>query len=448
MRQFYGAKVIVMQHPLQILLQTKNAGPVGLPSVCSANEWVIDAGMDWALANDLPLLLEATANQVNQFGGYTGMTPDDFRHFVQTRAEARGFPLDRLILGGDHLGPLVWRGEPEASAMDKAEALVSAFVMAGFTKIHLDTSMPLSGDVISHGLDPALVAARGARLARACESALAERRRTHPDCPSPVYVVGSEVPIPGGAQEEEEAIVTSPSRFLETVSLFQAAFEELGLQDAWSRVLAVVVQPGVEFGNDSILDYDPEAARALCEALRAYPALCFEGHSTDYQRPASLRAMMRDGISILKVGPALTFVLREGLFALAYMEKTLYADAPERQSRFIEVLEETMVKNPVYWKPYFHGGDAVLSLHRKFGLSDRCRYYLGQPEVRAAEQTLLQNMRETEIPLGLLHQFLPVQYEKVRQGVLANEPGSLLLDKVRTLLDDYRTTGGAERETQ
>jgi D-tagatose-1,6-bisphosphate aldolase subunit GatZ/KbaZ len=42
---------------------------------------------------------------VDQFGGYTGMTPADFRGFVCQLADSLDFPQSQLILGGDHLGP-------------------------------------------------------------------------------------------------------------------------------------------------------------------------------------------------------------------------------------------------------------------------------------------------------------------------------------------------------
>lgn len=429
-----------MDHPLQKLLNTRTPDhPVGIPSLCSANEWVIDAGMLWAQKHQTPLLLEATSNQVNQFGGYTGMTPRDFADFVKQRALKNGFPLSSLFLGGDHLGPMVWKDETADSALAKAAILVRDFVAAGFTKIHLDASMPLAGDDIAQGMDPSVVAARAARLAAVCENTYASLHAKDPEAVPPIYVVGSEVPIAGGAHGGEDIIsVTTPKSFHEEVSLFQNAFMALGLQTAWERVIAVVVQPGVEFGNDSIIDYDPQAAAALCQALGNYPGLVFEGHSTDYQRPKSLRAMIKDGIAILKVGPALTFALREGLYALQAMEKILLSDTPEKQSHYSEILEQAMLKNPTYWRPYFDGSETMLSLNRIFGLSDRSRYYLGDPAVKAAEARLLDNLSQVDIPLGLMHQFFPDQYRKVREKILSTHPSALLRDKICVVLDDYR----------
>ncbi len=77
--------------------QARAAGtPFGITPVCSAHPLVIDGA---------PALIEATCNQVNQEGGYTGMTPAAFRDFVFAIADRVGFARDRVLLGGDHLGP-------------------------------------------------------------------------------------------------------------------------------------------------------------------------------------------------------------------------------------------------------------------------------------------------------------------------------------------------------
>lgn len=260
------------------------------------------------------VLIEATANQVNQYGGYTGMKPVDFSRFVYSIAEKVKFPDDKIILGGDHLGPLTWKGLPAEKAMEEAKELIRQFVYAGFTKIHIDTSMHLGDDDKAKKLETTVIAERGAVLAKAAEKAFEELAASNPHALHPVYVIGSEVPIPGGSQGEEEQLqVTSPDDFRETVNLFREEFYRNNLDSAWENVIAIVVQPGVEFGDDSIHEYDRNAAEELCKELKNYPSLVFEGHSTDYQTPEALKEMVEDGIAVLKVGPALTFALREAL---------------------------------------------------------------------------------------------------------------------------------------
>ncbi|OWY83964.1 class II D-tagatose-bisphosphate aldolase non-catalytic subunit, partial [Raoultella ornithinolytica] len=192
--------------PLQTLLASHRAGAnVGLYSVCCSNEQVLRAAMHVALAHGTVLLVEATSNQVDQFGGYTGMTPPQYRDYVGTLADEEGFPLERLILGGDHLGPNAWQKRPAAEAMTHARVLIEAYVAAGFHKIHLDCSMSCADDPVP--LPDAIVAARSAELAE-----IAERTAAEHGLPPPVYVIGTEVPIPGGEASLAEGLqVTTPA---------------------------------------------------------------------------------------------------------------------------------------------------------------------------------------------------------------------------------------------
>lgn len=427
-------------HPLRTLIKERGQNMwQGIYSICSANEYVIEAALERGLVDGQLILIEATANQVNQFGGYTGMEPKDFRDFVYHIAAKVNFPLEKLILGGDHLGPLTWKNEPEASAMEKSKELIRQYVLAGFTKIHIDTSMHVGDDEHSAALDTAVIAERGAMLCREAEMAFAELLQSQPESVHPIYVIGSEVPIPGGSQEEEEGVqVTKVADFKNTVDTFKAAFARYDLLSVWEYVIAVVVQPGVEFGDESIHEYDRAAAQALTQSLQQYPALVFEGHSTDYQTPQALKEMVEDGIAILKVGPALTFAMREGLFALARIEKELFQYHPEvEQSNFIEVLDLYMGSNTTYWKSHYHGSFDKVRYARKFSFSDRCRYYLPQPEVKAALKTLIGNLRSITIPLTVISQYMPVQYNKIRTGQLLNDPESLLKDRIINCIDDY-----------
>ena len=176
-----------MSRLLDEVVRLQKRGEVrGIPSICSAHPWVLRT----ALRGESPVLIEATCNQVNQFGGYTGMTPPDFVTFVRGLAAESGFPLERFILGGDHLGPSPWQAEPAGQAMSKAIELVQAYVRAEFTKIHLDASMKLGGDDPVHPLDVELAARRLALLAKAAEA-------TADPSVALRYVIGTEVPIPG-----------------------------------------------------------------------------------------------------------------------------------------------------------------------------------------------------------------------------------------------------------
>lgn len=423
---------------LRKILQKRQAGMkyAGIPSFCTANELVIEACLRQALRFDDYVLVEATANQVNQFGGYTGMLPADFRDFVYAIADRNGFDREKLILGGDHLGPLTWQNEPEESAMAKSVELVKLFVSAGFKKIHLDTSMRLADDPKDQPLTDETIARRGAVLYKACEEAYQERLKEHPGEERPAFIIGSEVPIPGGAQEVEDSIsVTKPEAVEKTLQAYREQFEKLGIHDAFSNIIGIVVQPGVEFGDEDIFHYNRQNASALTAFMKTHPEVVLEGHSTDYQSPEELRQMVEDGIAILKVGPALTFSLREGLFALSMMEKLLLPE--EKQAHFIETLEEIMLRDPANWKKHYHGTEDELKIKRAYSFSDRCRYYFARPEIQAAIEKLFVNLRSVHIPLSMLRQYMPQQYLKVRDGILSMDPKDLAEDCVVHLAEDY-----------
>lgn len=426
-----------MTNPLFNLARRRQNGLLaGIPSFCCSNRFAIEAILEQSKRFDDKVLIEATSNQVNQFGGYIGMKPADFRNYIYQIADDMGYDKNNIILGGDHLGPQPWQHLPESTAMEYSQELVRQFVLAGFTKIHLDTSMRVADDDRNQPLSNLTIARRGAILMKTCEQAFLEYQSCHPDAVHPVFIIGSEVPIPGGAQEEEKMHVTSPDDFVATIESYKYAFAQNGISDLFKYVIAVVVQPGVEFGDGEVHRYNRMDAFGLTEKLREYPDLLFEGHSTDYQSAQSLRQMVEDGIAILKVGPALTFAVRRGLFALAKMEDELIEDASSR-SHFIQVLDDVMVENPKDWKKYYHGSEKYIALARKYSYSDRCRYYMGDTRVQKAIHTLLENLNAVDIPMGMLEQYMPIQFVKVRDGKLSKHPAALVRDCVLVVIEDY-----------
>ncbi|WP_421183183.1 tagatose-bisphosphate aldolase subunit KbaZ [Aeromonas dhakensis] len=419
-----------MKSMLDLVAQHKQGEQVGIYAVCSAHPLVLEAALRLAAQGDQLLLVEATSNQVDQFGGYTGMTPADFRDLLHRLAAECRFPVQRLVLGGDHLGPNRWQSEPAEQAMAHAEDLIASYVAAGFKKIHLDCSMSCQGDPVP--LTDELVAERAARLANVAEQT-ATRQFGHSDL---VYVIGTEVPVPGGAHEElAELAVTTPEAARHTLAAHQQAFEQAGLAQLWPRVIGLVVQPGVEFDHTHVIDYLPELAAPLSRMIEAYPHLVFEAHSTDYQTPDAYRQLVRDHFAILKVGPALTFALREALFALAAIEEELVV--AKACSGLRQVLEETMLDRPDFWRSHYQGSPNECRLARGYSYSDRIRYYWPDSRVDDCYARLLANLAAEPIPLPLLSQHLPLQYRKVRQGSLSANPHDLILDQVQEVLHQY-----------
>lgn len=411
-----------------IIQQHKDGLDIGICSVCSAHPLVIEAALRLDLNSDRQVLIEATSNQVNQFGGYTGMKPADFRDYVLAIAQRVGFPRERLILGGDHLGPNCWQGEPAEQAMAKSRTLIADYVKAGFSKIHLDASMSCADDPVP--LPPEVVARRAADLCR-----VAEETATAAQKAALTYIIGTEVPVPGGEAHAIDTVhVTRPADAAHTLDVHYAAFRAAGLEEAIGRIIGLVVQPGVEFDHSSVIHYAPAGARELSAFIESTPVI-YEAHSTDYQTRGAYRALVNDHFAILKVGPALTFALREAIFALAEIEKTLIV--PEKQSQILAVIDQVMLNEPGYWKKYYRPAfsDSLVDIH--YSLSDRIRYYWPNARIVQAFDTLIANLNGVELPLGLLSQYLPKQFDRVLRGEINADPHTLIIDKIQDVLRDY-----------
>jgi D-tagatose-1,6-bisphosphate aldolase subunit GatZ/KbaZ len=413
---------------LDIVARHKRGERVGVYSLCSAHPQVVECALREAQACAAPLLVEATSNQVNQFGGYTGMRPADFRRFVSDIAARVGFPADSLWLGGDHLGPNAWRAEPAQSALAKSAQMIHEYVCAGFRKIHLDCSMACADD--PEPLPEPTLAKRAAQLCAVAEGAWREVGGE-----PPVYVIGTEVPVPGGATEElHELAVTTPQAASATIAAHREAFTRAGLESAWSRVIALVVQPGVEFDHHKVIDYLPERARVLSDFIGADPQFVFEAHSTDYQTADNLQHLVRDHFAILKVGPGATYALRETLWALAAIARELPGGDDAEDLRKVAI--ETMYADPRHWRSHYRD-PARTAMDLQFSLSDRIRYYWPYPQVQGACQSLLSRLRRTGVPLTLLSQYLPQQYAAVRAGLLPAGVDDLLTDGIARALRPY-----------
>jgi D-tagatose-1,6-bisphosphate aldolase subunit GatZ/KbaZ len=408
------------------LLEENRAGRGGVAmSCCSAHPLVLRALFRAARRRNTFALVEATSNQVDQYGGYTGMKPPDFARLVAKVAAEEEFPAERVLLGGDHLGTNTWRARPAAEAMREARGLVAAYVQAGFRKIHLDASFTCADDRGPPGDE--VVAERCAELAEVCEASSGEA--------PPVYVVGTEVPTPGGTHQPEELHVTSAADVERTLSVFEATFRRHGLSRAWERVVALVVQPGVEFGDGVVHDY--QGAPELARTIVGHRGMVFEAHSTDYQSAPNLRRLAADHFYIQKVGPWLTFALREALFALELAEREL---APAAPSRFRETLARVMKDDPRHWSRYYAGSPAEVEFKLAFSYSDRARYYLGRPEVDGAVGQLFQNL-SAGVPEPLVSQYLPAQYQRLRAGEIGPGPRDLAVERVCEVMDLYLRAG-------
>lgn len=398
----------------------------GITSVCSAHPIVLRAALRHGLDTGSTVLIEATCNQVNHLGGYTKMTPADFAELVFSLAQQEGCAHKQIILGGDHLGPNPWRDLPADEAMDQACEMISAYVAAGFGKLHLDASMGCAGEPAA--LDDEATVHRAAQLALRAE----ETAQTT-GVPPPLYIIGTEVPPPGGADHAlDEIKPTAATSARATFQIHQKKFKEAGLSQMLSRIIGLVVQPGVEFGNLNVMTYDAQTAGELLKVLGNLDNLVFEAHSTDYQGQGPLSELVRDGFAILKVGPELTFVLREALYALDLIASDLLPDYGDRP--LYHEMESVMQSARENWARHYHGSPAQLRLMRHYSLSDRIRYYWTTPRAQAAVNRLLEALRGQIVPLPLMWQHMP---HAARAADKALEPENILIERVQDSLSTY-----------
>ncbi len=410
----------------------------GLASVCSANRFVVEAALEHARKRNLLACLESTGRQVNQYGGYEGMMPKQFAEFVRRAAEIVELPRDRVVLGADHLGPGPWQSEDSESAMAKARELVRQCVLAGYRKLHLDPSAPCRDDV-RDGLPHVSAETISERTASLCESAEDAAKAVPGAGARLVYVVGTDVPAPGGQQDDDlETQASSAADAEETMIHMRRAFAKKGLESAWKRCVAIVVRTGATFGPETVRDYDNKRTEDLKAWIRDAEKLVFEAHSTDFQTEEALTEMVKDHFAILKVGPCLTFAMREALFALAHIERELLGERRGAVlSRLPEVVRNTMVNDRTHWRRHYRGDPSRVRYISVYGFSDRIRYYWSVPRIEEAVAILFQNMDRYGIPLPLLSQYMPSQYEAVRQGRIRFAPKCLVKCKIMEILDRY-----------
>ncbi len=407
---------------LRSLIQRNRSGEaIGLPCFCTANEHVLRAVMKYAAMRKVPAVIEATCNQVNQDGGYTGLNAADFADCIALLAEEYRVSRSSIILGGDHLGPSPWRHQSAEIALEKAEILVRDYASAGFRKIHLDASMACFGESTPSFEE---VAERTARLCR-----IAEEHAPVPD--DLIYVIGTEVPVPGGEVDDmKELSITSVARFRETIDTHRDAFERHGLMGVWPRIVSIVTQPGVDFSHTAVRRFNPAEAAQLVAAIGDVKGMTFEAHSTDYQPTGALSELVESHFFFLKVGPELTFRMREAVFSLTQIEKTLDCND---LSNLINIVDEAMDADTSNWSSYYKGEKQIVKQLRHYSYSDRIRYYWTVPAVRAALEKLMNNLDMQLLPETIVSQYFPSR----EFGEMSAGASQLVSDHVNLCIDRY-----------
>ena len=163
------------------------------------------------------------------------------------------------------------------------------------------------------------------------------------------------------------------------------------------------------------------------------PGLVYEAHSTDYQPAAALRALVDDGFAILKVGPGLTFALREALYGLDAIAGELDGSALSLQP----AMEALMLAQPQYWSSHYPGTPEERRLQRHFSYSDRIRYYWPEAAAQSAVDAVMRRLDGRAIPETLISQYLARLYQDVVSTRLAASPRDLCLAAIDAALDPY-----------
>ncbi|MCK7507635.1 MAG: class II D-tagatose-bisphosphate aldolase, non-catalytic subunit [Desulfobacterales bacterium] len=297
------------------------AGAAGMFAVCSARREVLEAAIALARDHGEPLLVEATANQVNQFGGYTGMTPRQFASSSGRHGRRHGLPAGKPAAGGRSPGavrvakragrPRPWPRQPSWPA--NAWQPVS-------TNCTWTPAFGCSDDP-PQGLPLEIAAERTAALCQAAETA-AERlsgrrqrpllchRRRGPDS-------GRHLGEPGGDPGH-----AGRGTWLKFIALTESRFQEAGLsggvgaaargdRPARRRVRKFQRRPLRARKGPRALGLSSESAgdHDLRDSLHRLP---------DARVPGTHgRAIIS---SLLKAGPCLTNAFREAVFALEEIE--------------------------------------------------------------------------------------------------------------------------------
>ncbi|MCU0903000.1 MAG: class II D-tagatose-bisphosphate aldolase, non-catalytic subunit [Tabrizicola sp.] len=413
----------------QIITRNRAGDAIAIPSVCTAHPEALEASLTLAETLDQPIVVEATSNQVNQDGGYTGLKPADFIRFVKDIAGQSGVRQDRIVFGGDHLGPQAWRKLPADDAMAKAHRMVADYAAAGFTKIHLDCSEGCANEPAQ--LPDEITATRSAALA-------ATAMEHAPDPENLLFVIGTEVPPPGGARADDHGDIppTTPQAAKATLDAHSDAFQAANIP--LHLIGGLVVQPGVEFSPMEVhhlpLARDPH----LLDALTDWPGVCLEAHSTDYQHAQAYPRLAALGFAFQKVGPALTFAWREALYGLdAIRIQNGWASGP----LLPDTMEEVMLANPAYWQAHIHGQTADPRTERHFGLADRIRYYWPEQKAQAAVQRLLTDLADKRLPDPVLAAHFCSAEIAIARSSPYPLPRALALARVQTALRPYFFTG-------
>ena len=341
-----------------------------LPSFCSSNFDVLKSIMIFAKYQNFPVLIESTSNQVNQYGGYSGLKPFQFEKKIRRLAKFIKLNNKSLMIGGDHLGPLPWKDLDEATAMKNSKKLVKDCLKAKYEKIHIDTAIICRGE---KKIDRHTVIQR-------CDEILSVFSKK--DFDNVFLVIGTEVPFAGGGH----AIKSSPTTFesiKEEIDLYSTILKK-------KKKFALVIEPGIGFGNFSVIQAKLKnfGKRLIFSKKNNF---VYEAHSSDYQKISSLKKLVKNNFKFLKIGPELTYFYAKSIFKMEEFEKKSYKN---NFSNIKNIILKEMKNNNSYWIDYYKAKKKKLDNLKFNSYLDRLRYYWSSKNILNSKKKLFININK------------------------------------------------------
>jgi len=408
----------------------------GIYAVESQNPTVQEAYLRQALGDGSPALFEICAEMLDLHGQSGKILPDDFIANVKRSAGKTGFPRDRLFFGVNDLSPSLWKDESIESALKKTRAFISALISLGFNKLGIHAAIPLKGDLADQQLSQEVIIAREAALYQAAEGAAAAL----PDEEKPLYVIDLH---PGQGMTEDQDNMAHKEDVKIAIDRFAETAVAAGLPEMRERLLAVRIILGAGYNSEKVIPFGSSLLKELGGCVYGDKPVLLEALRTDFQPQMILDQLVDNHFAILSVGPELTYTMREVLFSMAMMEnETMLGKPGVYLSNFIIELDRAMQSAPQHWEKYYSGNGFEQMIARKYSLYDRSRFYWEDKNVRKMKKRLFDNLIKYPIPLTVMRQFMPRQYERVAAGELENKPDALVMDAVRHALCRYSRACG------
>jgi tagatose-1,6-bisphosphate aldolase non-catalytic subunit AgaZ/GatZ len=345
---------------------------------------VIRASIRAAKRNNAPIKFAATLNQVDQDGGYTGMTQRQFVEVIRSEAARMHF-TGPVIIAVDHGGPWLRDNQREEKwslqeTMDWVKKSFSDAIDAGYDLLHVDPTVDIQlppGKI----LPISVVTDRTVELISHCE-----RYREQAGRPPVSYEVGTEE-VHGG--------LADLGVFREFLRLLSSGLEKAGCKGVWPCF--VVGKVGTDLHTTL---FDPETALKLVSIAGEYGSL-IKGHYTDnVENPGDYPAT---GMGAANVGPEFTEREYDALMELDRLEAGLVSEGKLQAPSGIKEALWSAVVGSGRWTKWVQGDEraddfSTISPERQLWLvKTGCRYIWEDRQVTAAREALYRNLETAGI---------------------------------------------------